>query len=60
MTLRNAPLDRDVRTRSTAFCVDLGTRYDVTICVVSRLLQEGGGEALNHEAQGAGIVGRGG
>jgi hypothetical protein len=33
---------RTVRTRSTAFRVDLGTRY-VTICVVSRLLQEGVG-----------------
>jgi hypothetical protein len=38
--------DRDVRTRSTAFRVDLGTRY-VTICVVSLSLQEGvGGSAL--------------
>jgi hypothetical protein len=44
MTLRTAPSDRDVRTRSTAFRVDLGTRY-ITICVVSRLLQEGVGEA---------------
>jgi hypothetical protein len=40
MTLRTVPSDRDVRTRSTAVRVDLGTRY-VTICVVSRLLQEG-------------------
>jgi hypothetical protein len=40
MTLRTVPSDRDVRTRSTAFRVDLGTRY-VTICVVSRLMQEG-------------------
>jgi hypothetical protein len=42
MTLRNVPSDHDVRTRSTAFRVDLGTRY-VTICEVSRLLQEGVG-----------------
>jgi hypothetical protein len=34
MTLRTAPSDRDVRTRSAAFHVDLGTRY-VTIYVVS-------------------------
>jgi hypothetical protein len=58
MTLRTAVLDRDVRTRSTGFRVDLGTRY-VTICVVSRLLQEGVGEALYGEAHGARIVGGG-
>jgi hypothetical protein len=40
MTLSTVPSDRDVRTRSTAFRVDLGTRY-VTVCVVSRMLQEG-------------------
>jgi hypothetical protein len=34
MTLRTAKSDRDVRTRLTAFRVDLGTCY-VTICVVS-------------------------
>jgi hypothetical protein len=56
MTLHTVTSDRDVRTRSTAFCVDLGTRY-VTICVVSRLLQEGVGEALYDEAHGARIVG---
>jgi hypothetical protein len=38
MTLRTKPSDRDVRTRSAASCVDLGTRY-VTIC----MLQEGVG-----------------
>jgi hypothetical protein len=44
--LRTVPSDRDVRTRSTAFRADLGTRY-VTICVVARLLQEGvGGSAI--------------
>jgi hypothetical protein len=56
MTLRTVPSDRDVRTRSTTFRVDLGTRY-VTICVVSRLLQEGVGEALYEEVHGARIVG---
>jgi hypothetical protein len=35
------PSDRDVRTRSTGFRVDLGTRY-VTVCV----LQEGVGESF--------------
>jgi hypothetical protein len=86
---RTVPSDRDVRTRSTGFHVDLGTRY-VTICLVSlfagsqivmselvrlvfaltfehviyvyvqcRLLQEGVGKALYHEAHGARIVGGG-
>jgi hypothetical protein len=59
MTLRTVPSDRDVRIRSTGFRVDLGTRY-VTICVVSRLLQEGVGEALYDEAHGTRIVGGGG
>jgi hypothetical protein len=58
MTLRTVPSDRDVRTRSTAFRVDLGTCY-VTICVVSRLLQEGVGEALYDKVRGARIVGGG-
>jgi hypothetical protein len=58
MTLRTVPSGRDVRTRSTGFRVDLGTRY-VTICVVSRLLQEGVGKALYNEAHGARIVGWG-
>jgi hypothetical protein len=57
MTLRTVPSDRDVRTRSTAFRVDHGTRY-IIICVVSRLLQEGVREALYDEAHGARIVGR--
>jgi hypothetical protein len=56
MTLLTVPSDRDVRTRLTAFRVDLGTRY-VTICVVYRLLQEGVGEGLYDEANGARIVG---
>jgi hypothetical protein len=34
MTLRTEPSDRDVKTRSAASRVDLGTRY-VTVCVVS-------------------------
>jgi hypothetical protein len=55
MKLRTAKSDRDVRTRSTGFRVDLGTRY-VTTCVVSPLLQEGVGEALYGEAHGARIV----
>jgi hypothetical protein len=59
MTLRTVPSDRAVRTRLSGFGVDLGTRY-VTICVVSRLLQEGVGEALCDEAHGARIVGGGG
>jgi hypothetical protein len=58
MTLRTVPSDRDVRTRSTAFRVNLRTRY-VTMCVVSRLLQEGVGEALYDKAHGAQIVGVG-
>jgi hypothetical protein len=46
MKLRTVSSDRDVRTRLNGFRVDLGTRY-VTICVVSRSLQEGvGGSAI--------------
>jgi hypothetical protein len=56
MTLRTAPSDRDVRNRSTAFRVDLGTRY-VTICVMSLVAGRSGGEALYDEAHGARIVG---
>jgi hypothetical protein len=37
MTLRTAKSDCDVRTRSTGFRVDLGTRY-VTICFVLGLV----------------------
>jgi hypothetical protein len=57
MTLRTQPSDRDVRTRSAAFRVDLGTRY-VTICVVS-LVAGRSGEALYDEVNGARIVGGG-
>jgi hypothetical protein len=42
MTLRTEPTDRDVRIRSAASRVDLGTRY-VTVCV----LQEGVGGKLS-------------
>jgi hypothetical protein len=59
MTLRNAPSDRDVRTHSAAFRVDLETRY-VIICVVSLVAGRSGGEALYDEAHGARIVGKGG
>jgi hypothetical protein len=43
MTLRTAKSNRDVRTRSTGFRVDLGTRY-VTICLVSLVAGRSGGE----------------
>jgi hypothetical protein len=58
MTLRTVLSDRDVRTRSTAFCVDLGIHY-VTICVVSLVAGRSGGEALYDEAYRALIVGGG-
>jgi hypothetical protein len=44
MTVRKEPSDRDVRTRSAASRVDLGTRY-VTICVVLLVAGRSGGEA---------------
>jgi hypothetical protein len=59
MTLRTAPSDCDVRTRSAAIRVDLGTRY-VTICVVSLVAGRSEGEALYDEAHGVRIVGGGG
>jgi hypothetical protein len=43
MTLPTVPSDRDVRTRSTGFRVDLGTRY-VTICLVSLVAGRSGGK----------------
>jgi hypothetical protein len=43
MTLRTAKSDRDVRTRLTAFRVDLGTRY-VTISLVSLVARRSGGK----------------
>jgi hypothetical protein len=53
MTLRTVPSDRDVRTRSTAFRVDLGTRY-VTICVVSLVAERSGGNryTMRHMERG--------
>jgi hypothetical protein len=58
MTLRTVPSDRDVRTRSTAFRVDLGTRY-VTMCGVSLVAGRSGGKALYDEVHGARIMGEG-
>jgi hypothetical protein len=55
MTLCTVPSDRDVRTHSAAFRVDLGTRY-VTMCGVTCCRKEWG-EALYDEAHGARIVG---
>jgi hypothetical protein len=46
MTLRTEPSDRDVRTRSAASRVDLGTRY-VTVCVVSLVAGRNGGKRDN-------------
>jgi hypothetical protein len=43
MTLRTELSDRDVRTRSAAFRVDLGTSY-VTVCVVSLVAGGSGGK----------------
>jgi hypothetical protein len=43
--LRTVPSDRDVRTRSTAFRVDLGTRY-VTMCGVSLVAGRSGESAI--------------
>jgi hypothetical protein len=42
MTLRTEASERDVRTRSSASRVDLGTRY-VTVCVVSLVAGRSGG-----------------
>jgi hypothetical protein len=42
MTLRTEPTDRDVRIRSAASRVDLGTRY-ITVCVVSLVAGRSGG-----------------
>jgi hypothetical protein len=45
-TLRTEPSDRDVKTRSAASRVDLGTRY-VTVCVVSLVAGRSGGKRDN-------------
>jgi hypothetical protein len=42
MTLRTEPSDRDVKARSAAYRVDLGTRY-ITVCVVSLVAGRSGG-----------------
>jgi hypothetical protein len=46
MTLRTELSDRDVRTRSAASRVDLGTGY-VTVCVVSLVAGRSGGKRDN-------------
>jgi hypothetical protein len=46
MTLRTELSDRDVRTRSAASRVDLGTCY-VTVCVVSLVAGRRGGKRDN-------------
>jgi hypothetical protein len=51
MTLGTVPSDRDVRTRSTGFRVDLGTRY-VTMCGVSLVAGRSGGSAIAVCGQG--------
>jgi hypothetical protein len=45
MTWRTQLSDRDVRTRSAASRVDLGTRY-VTVCVVSLVAGRSGGSEI--------------
>jgi hypothetical protein len=52
---RTVPSDRDVRTRSTAFRVDLGTRYVTVWCLAC--CRKEWGEALYDKAHGARIVG---
>jgi hypothetical protein len=47
MTLRTEPSERDVRTRSAASRVDLGTRY-VTVCVVLLVAGRVGGKRDNN------------
>jgi hypothetical protein len=47
MTLRTEQSDRDVRIRSAASRVDLGTRY-VTVCVVSLVAGRSGGSFLQY------------
>jgi hypothetical protein len=58
MTLRTEPLDRDVRTRSAASRVDLGTRY-VTVCVVSLVAGRSGGKRYRLSAWSADCGGGG-
>jgi hypothetical protein len=58
MTLRTAKSDRDVRTRSAAFRIDLGTRY-VTICVVSLVAGRCGGKRYTIRRMEHGLWGGG-
>jgi hypothetical protein len=46
MTLRTETSDRDVRTRSAASRIELGTRY-ATVCVVSLVAGRSGGKRDN-------------
>jgi hypothetical protein len=57
MTLRTAKSDRDVRTRSTGFRVDLGTRY-VTICLVSLVAGRSGGKRYTMRCMERGLWGK--
>jgi hypothetical protein len=59
MTLPTALSDRDVRTRSAAFRVDLGIRY-VTICVVSLVAGRSGGKRYTMRRMERGLLGGGG
>jgi hypothetical protein len=59
MTLRTAPSERDIRTRSAAFRVELGTRY-VTICVVSLVAGRSGGKRYTMRRIERGLWGGGG
>jgi hypothetical protein len=59
MTLRTVPSDRDVRIRSTAFRVDLGTRY-VTTCGVSLVAGRSGGKRYTMRRMERGLWGGGG
>jgi hypothetical protein len=58
MMLRTAPSDRDVRTRSAAFRVDLGTRY-VTIYVVSLVAGRSGEKCYTMRRMERGLWGEG-
>jgi hypothetical protein len=59
MTLRTVPSDRDVKTLSTAFRVDLGTRY-VTMCGVSLVTGRSGGKRYMIRRIERGLWGGGG
>jgi hypothetical protein len=59
MTLRTAKSDRDIRTCSTGFRVDLGTRY-VTICSVSLVAGRSGGKRYTMRRMERGLWAGGG